>query len=804
VPSIVSKTRIDASRIGVWVFGVMLVACSKDALAPNANAVESVIVAPATATVAVGAALSLSAEVLDAEGNVVDGQRVSWATEDATIADVSAAGVVTGRKVGTVLIAASARGKDAFARITVNPTPVATIRLSPTHRSMQIGQSAQLIAEPLDAGGGVLAGRQVTWSSSDATVATVTNDGQVTALAAGAAIITATSEGKSAVASITVSQVPVAAILVTPGVNDLVAGQTSRLTAQLRDASGALLTGRVIAWSTNRSTVATVTSDGLVTAVATGTATISATSEGKTGSATVNVTPRPVSAVIVSPNQVTIYAGQTVQLSALVTDDRGQVLSGRPITFSSSRTQVATVSALGVVTGVSAGTATITAVSESASGTATITIAPDPVAAVDVTPSSSSISVWSTVQLVAVPRNVNGQVLTGRTVTWSSGTPALASVSATGLVTGLAAGDAVIIATVDGKQGAATVTVRQVPVASVSVTPATASTTVGQTVTLSATTFDASGNLLTGRVVGWSSSDNTIATVSVTGVVTGVASGNVIITASSEGQSGTATVAVGQVPVASVTVSPSTATTSVGQTVSLAATTFDAGGNLLTGRIVTWTSSNASIASVSGTGVVTGVATGNATITATSENQSGSAVITVNSAAPAQAASVTVSPSTANVNVGASSTLTATARDASGNVIVGAPIAWSSSDGSVATVSSGGVVTGVAPGNATITATSGSATGTASIAVQLTPVHRIVVTPANPTIDEDETIQLTATLYDSQNNVLTGRTVTWSSSNTGRVTVSSTGLAYGVRDGSATITASSGGKSGSTTVKVDD
>lgn len=792
------RMRHCASLVGAGL--VAIVACSKEAMGPGASAVESILVEPATATVAVGSNLALSAEVLDANRNPVESPHVSWASADASIADVSPIGVVTGRKVGTVLIAASARGKDAFSRITVNPTPVASVRLSPAHRAMLVGQTVQLVAEPLDGGGNVLAGRPVTWTSSDASVATVTATGVVTALASGAAIITASSEGKSAVASITVAQVPVASVVVTPTISNVVAGQTTQLAAQLRDASGATITGRAIAWMSNSTTVATVSSTGLVSAVAPGTATITATSEGRSGSATVNVAPRPVSAVIVSPGQVTLFATQTVQLSALVTDDRGQVLPGKPVAFSSSDNQVATVSSSGVVTGISAGSATITATSEGATGTALVTIAPDPVAVVEVTPSAADINIGQIVQLTATPRNIAGTPLNGRTVVWSSASPSLATVSSSGVVTGVAAGNAVIIASVDGKQGSAVITVRQVAVASVSVSPSTTAIAAGQTVTLTATTLDASGNTLTGRIVGWSSSDNAIATVSSNGEVTGVSPGSATITASSEGQSGTATVTVGAVPVASVTISPSQANVTVGQSVPLVATPQDASGQVLTGRAVSWSSGSPSVATVAATGDVTGVSAGSAVITATIDGVAGTATVTVSQV---PVATVTVSPATASVSVGQNATLGATTRDAAGNVLTGRVVTWASSAASVATVSATGVVTGVAPGTATITATSEGQSGTATVTVTTAPINKIVVTPANPRVKEGQTIQLTATAYDANDTVITGVTFSWSSSNTNRATVDSNGLVSAIRDGNVAITASAGGKSGSTTVRVE-
>ena len=343
---------------------------------------------------------------------------------------------------------------------------------------------------------------------------------------------------------------------------------------------------------------------------------------------------------------------------------------------------------------------------------------PLPVASVSVTPGTATVQVGQTAQLTATTKDAGGNVLSGRAVTWASSTPALATVSATGLVTGVAAGAAVTItATSEGQSGTAAITVVPIPVASVTVAPAAATIQIGQTVQLSATTKDAGGNVLTGRGVTWASSAATLATVNGTGLVTGVAAGGpVTITATSEGKSGMAAITVSAVPVASVTVAPATATVQVGQTVPLAATTKDANGNVLTGRAVTWTSGAPSVATVSGTGVVTGVAAGGpVTITATSEGQSGTAAITV---VPVPVASVTVAPAAATIQIGQTVKLSATTKDANGNVLTGRPVTWASGNTAVATVSATGVVTGVAPGGpVTITATSEGQSGTAAVTV---------------------------------------------------------------------------------------
>jgi uncharacterized protein YjdB len=350
---------------------------------------------------------------------------------------------------------------------------------------------------------------------------------------------------------------------------------------------------------------------------------------GMSDTATVTVIPVPVASVSVSPSPASMSVGQTLQLTATPKDASGNPLSGRVVTWSSSNTAVATVGGNGLVAAIAAGATTITATSEGASGTSGITVSTVPVASVTVTPSPASVQVGSTVQLTATPNDGSGTPLTGRVVNWTSSDTLIATVSGSGLVTGRAPGSATITATSEGKSGTSALSVLGIPVAAVTVTPSPATVQVGQTVQLSATPKDASGNPLTGRLVAWTSSDTTIAKVSNTGLVTGRAAGSATVTATSEGKSGTSTVSVTIVPVASVTVSPAATSVSQGSTAQLTATPKDASGNPLSGRVVTWTTSDTTIAKVSGSGLVTARAVGSATITATSEGKSGTAAVTV-------------------------------------------------------------------------------------------------------------------------------------------------------------------------------
>jgi uncharacterized protein YjdB len=624
--------RRDQMKRAKWVQLLAFVAvttCGRDTTEPVQGSVESIVVSPAVSTVSVGASIALEAEVLDVTGIALSDRPVHWASENTEIATVSANGMVTARKVGTVQVAASTGGRSGVAQITVTTIPVASILVTPGNKSLLVEESFQLTAQARDAGGNVLTGRPIAWSSNNEGVATVSASGLVTALSPGGAIITATSEGRSSPASITVTAIPVASIDLQPNTQSLVVGQAAQLQAQPLDDQGNPLVGRMVLFFTNNASVATVTSSGVVTGQAQGTATITATSEGKSATTAVTVNPRTPNAVIITPAQLLVQEGDTAALSVQVLDNLGQPLPNSAVTFSTSDAAVATVSSSGVVTGVLPGKATVSATSGGKTGTAEVTVTATPVATVVVTPAQPSILQGRSVALTAQALNANGQPLTGRTVSWSSSTPTIADVTVSGFVTGVSVGSTVIFASIDGVLGWANVTVVPTPVAAVTVSPATSSVAIGQTVQLTAVTTDASGSTLTGRVVTWSSNLSSVATVTSTGVVTGVSGGTATITATSEGQAGTATVTVGAAGVRTITVTPTSATVSpFGGTVALTAVVRDPSGAIINAS-VTWSTSNALVATVSSNGTVTGHLPGTATITAKSGSATATATITV-------------------------------------------------------------------------------------------------------------------------------------------------------------------------------
>src|SRR5438309_4671796 len=636
------KDRFAAAAAAV-VVAVAVFSCEKPVSTTGpVSSVTSVVVSPPSVTLQPNQDQDFTAVAFTAAGDTAQ-TSVSWAVTGGAITDMGASngrhyGRYHSNPCGTFTVTATSKpdGNAGSASVSVPcAIPVASVSVSPASASVQVGNTVQLTAAPKDANGNPLSGRTVTWSSSNPSVATVDGTGLVTSVVAGSATITATSEGQSGTASVTVSSVPVASVAVSPATASLSVGQTAQLTATPKDANGNPLIGRAVTWSTTNGSVATVSATGLVTAAGAGSATITATSEGKSGTASVTVTPVTGQFAIGDSVQTTVAAWvrntsqppadpatgtppsvigtQPAGVRGVV--DSGPVLNTTPGGDGAIRYHVLFAS------GVSGWVV---------QGNLAKIVPTVPVASVTVSPATASLTVGQTVQLTATPKDANGNALTGRTITWSSSDNTIATVNGSGVVTGVGSGGPVTItATSEGQSGTATVNVTLAPVASVTVAPSSASIAITGTAQLTATPKDASGNPLTGRAISWSSSDNTIATVNGSGLVTGVAVGSVTITATSEGQSGTATVTVVHVAVASVTVSPATASVQVGSTIQLTATPKDASGNPLSGRVVTWASSNTAMATVSSSGLVTGVAAGSATITAASEGQGGTSAITV-------------------------------------------------------------------------------------------------------------------------------------------------------------------------------
>ena len=389
-------------------------------------------------------------------------------------------------------------------------------------------------------------------------------------------------------------------------------GASQAVSATVTDAAGRSLSGASIVWVSDDASVADVQASGTTATIVArkiGSTTIRATSGGAT--ATISIIVLGVKSVAVSTPAVTLRAGNQETITANVSTDQGV---SRSVNWSSSNSAVATVSAQGVITGVTPGSATITAAAVADVGmTASTQVTVLPAKGVAIIPAAASLGTATTKQLSA---DVILDAGVPTTVTWSSSAPAIATVSQQGLVTGVTLGVATITATStsdNSLQGTSTITVAPIVRQLVVAPPSSSALFLGQTVTLAATVTADAG---VSQAVNWTTSNAAIATVNTSGVVTAVSAGTATITATSAvdaTKSASVTLTMSSRPV-SITLSAPALTLTAGNSATLVATvTADPGVS----TAVTWVSSAPNFATVNN-GVVTGVANGVAIVTATS------------------------------------------------------------------------------------------------------------------------------------------------------------------------------------------
>ena len=509
---------------------------------------------------------------------------------------------------------------------------------SPATQTMNVGDSLAMSVQFNDAQGNpVDPDRAVTWSSDNPGVAFL-NGNYVKAVGGGTATVIGESQGLRGTAIITVSGTPVpgrvAVATVTLGSvsRNLTDGESVQLAASARDDKGAVLDGRPVSWTSSNPGIVEVSPTGLAVARSDGSATITATSEGKSATIDFTVAPAPVASVAVTPSRVSMEVGETVTLSAEARDARGTVLVQRPFTWTSSKDGVARVGADGNVTGAAVGTTTITVAAGGKRGTASITVVTTrvDVASITISPASGQLTVGERVQLDAQLKDSRGTVLRDRTPSWSSSNTEVAAVSPSGQVTANAPGTATMTASSDNQRATVRIEVAAAPVGTVVLTAPPPSLPIGESFQLGGTVRDARGGLLLDRTISWTSNNAKVAPVTAGGLVTAVGAGTARITATVEGKTASVTITV-PAPVAVVTtvaMAPSSAALEVGETVQLTAIPQDARGAPMD-RPITWSSSNAGVASVSRAGLVSAVGAGSATISAASEGRTGTIGVTV-------------------------------------------------------------------------------------------------------------------------------------------------------------------------------
>ena len=677
-------------------------------------------------------------------------------------------------------------------------------------RSLAAGSTLQLTAQGNYSDGTIAdISSQVTWSSSDSTLATLSNSGLLTSYKSGSVIATA-SQG-SVAGTLVVTVAGLKSITVAAPVPSLASGSTEQLTATAvySDSSTQSITSQA-AWQSSDPTIAVVSASGNLTALKTGSVTVTATWNSISGTAGVSVPAPGLFSITVTPLVFSIASGQSKQLSVLGTyaDGTSQDVTSQA-TWSSS-TSAATVDSNGLVTGSSAGTSTITATIGSKSGSAVATVSAAMLQTISLTPLTASIATGQTQAF-----NANGLFSDGsqtditNAVSWASSATNFATVDQAGLATGASAGASTISASSGAATpGTAALTVTPAVLTEVDIAPDAQYIPVGGQLQLSLTGSYSDGSTqdITANAI-WSSSDPTLASVDPgTGIVSGVANSNnnpVTITATFGSISNTTTVYVTDAVPVSIQLTPSTSSIASGTTQRYSANVVYSDGSLqpVTAGL-SWLSSSASVAGVDATGLATGLAPGQTTISVFYNSMTATASLTVN---PAVLTNIVVTPVTTVVGVNGNAQFTATGvfsdnstQDLSSQVI------WTSSNGAFATIDATGLATGISTGTLTITATSGTISGSATLNVTTATLQSITITPDNPIVPPHSRTQLTAIGHfsDGSQQVLSG--VSWRSSSPQYAMVSSSGVlrSKNAKNKAVTITAKLNGVTGTTSVTV--
>ena len=550
-------------------------------------------------------------------------KNVSWFSNNEDVATVSE-GKVTAVQAGNAVITVIAEdgGMNDECAVSVTPKvyPVESVSLDRTEYEMTEGDTATLVAtiKPDNA-----TNKNVSWSSSDESIATISDEGMVTAIKAGTAVITVTTEdgNKTAECSITITSkvYPVESVSLDRTEYEMTEGDTVTLVATIKPDNA---TNKNVSWSSSDESIATVNDEGKVTAIKAGTAVITVTTEdgNKTAECSITVTSKvyPVESVSLDRTEYEMTEGDTATLVATIKPDNA---TNKNVSWSSSDESIATVSDEGMVTAIKAGTAVITVTTEDGGKTAgcSITVIPKvyPVESVSLDKTGAELNVGDMIMLTAtvLPENA-----TNKNIFWSSSKPDVASVE-DGRVTALLPGESIItVTTEDGNKTAqCIVSVLEIPVESVSLDKTELELTEGDQGKLTASVLPENA---TNKRIQWHSSDESIATVN-EGIVTAVSPGNVMITAISESGGKVAscdvTVNARIYPVTGVTINKSTLKMMTGDEETLTAIIKP---DNATNKNVTWSSSNESIVSVTSDGRVTAVSEGEAAITVTTEDGS--------------------------------------------------------------------------------------------------------------------------------------------------------------------------------------
>ena len=612
----------------------------------------------------------------------------------------------------SVVDAAGKTIKEDYAKkitVTASTVSVSSVTLDQHEAELTVGNELKLSATVLPENA---SNKNVIWTSSDEAVAKVANDGTVTALSAGEAVITVkTDDGNfTDTCNVKVSNANVAAESVTLDESEisLTVGGNKALTATVLPEDA---TNKNVSWLSSDEAVAKVDNSGLVTGIAAGEAVITVTTEdgGFTAECTVKVTEAviAVESVSLDKSELDLTVGSGYTLNAKVLPENA---TDKTVTWSSDNEDVATVDENGKVTAKAAGTAKITVKTNDGAKEAECTVKVTEASGETVAVTGVTLDLHEKEMIVGDSVTLNAIIepadATNKNVSWESDNDDIVKVEANGKVTAVAAGTAIVtVTTEDGNfKDTCTITVEEpvVEVTGVVLDHSKLSINVDESKALTATVLPENA---TNKAVTWKSDNEAVATVDNNGNVTGIAAGTAVIkVVTTDGNFEAACTVTVNTPVVvpeSVELDKTTAEMTIGDEITLTATVKPENA---ANKAVKWSSSNEAVATVDQNGKVKAIAEGNIVITVATEEGNVTATCEITVKKPVVvASSVVLNKTEAEITVGDTLQLTATVlpEDAADKTIV-----WTSSDEKVAKVDADGKVTAIKAGEVEIKASS--------------------------------------------------------------------------------------------------
>lgn len=645
--------------------------------------------------------------------------QVIWQSSDTAIATINTDGILTSQGVGNVTVTATLGAINNTTDITITAATLNSISVTPGNISIANGTSSNFQATGFysDSSSQDLTS-QVSWQSNDPAIADINSSGLLTSNNTGSTTVTASINGQTSSASITVTAAALSSINITPGQSSIANGTSLSFhaTGLFTDQTTQDLTQQVL-WQSDNNAVSDIDFNGLLSGNSVGSSIITASLGTISNTASVTITPATLSSISVIPGVTSIANGTNISLVAngIYSDQSTQNLSSQ-VTWLSGNSLILEVSTSGLVTARSVGSTTITANFNGQNSSSSITVTAAILISIEITPLTQSLPAGTTQAFSAtgIYSDNSFQDITDL-VTWISSNTTVATINNTpdnkGQLGSLISGQTNITASLSSISTTNLLTVTDAVLTSIDITPITSVISNGfsQIYTAVAHYSDGSINNVTNQVI-WSTSDLSIAN-SNNSIIQSLQTGNVTVSANIGNVLGFASLTINSAVLQSITIDQLNVSIANGTQFEFTATGHysDSSTQNLTND-VTWTSSSPQISTIQNStesrGVSRGVSEGLSLITASYSGISNSTNLTVTTAT---LSSIALQTSNSTLVAGITQNIIATGTYSDNSTQdISNDVTWVSSDTSVAAISNAidnkGEVIGYTDGNSTITA----------------------------------------------------------------------------------------------------